>query len=373
MHIETEILYRLSIALVAALAISFLMTPIVMKMAYKVGAIDVPKDARRMHTHPIPRLGGFAIFLGFVISVLFFADIDRQLQGILLGAVIIVIIGVIDDITPLPALFKFAVQIIAAIVVVCHGVVIETIANPNIFSSSEFISFGIWAYPITVIWIVAVTNSVNLIDGLDGLAVGVSTIAAVSMLIIALIVTPGNLTIVLAALVGACVGFVPYNKNPAKIFMGDTGALFLGFILATVSVAGLFKYYAVITFVVPFVILGLPIFDTAFAFFRRLLKGQSPMKPDRKHFHHRLIDMGLSQKQAVTFLYLISAIMGVIAIVMTTSDDIRALILICMFMVVGIIVYFIKGKHEPREQLPVSDDSQKSDDSEDKNGSSDKS
>ena len=239
---------------------AFSRRPPVKAFAQKVGAIDVPTEARRVHDHPIPRLGGLAIFLAFIMSVVIFAEVNRQIQGILLGAVVVVIIGVIDDIYPLPALLKFGVQILAALIAVFHGVVIQIISNPNIFSTMEFLPLGILAIPITVVWIVGITNSVNLIDGLDGLAVGVSAIASLTMLVISLAVADRNVIIILAALAGACIGFMPYNLNPAKIFMGDTGALLLGYVLATVSIIGFFKFYAIISFAVPFLALGLPLF-----------------------------------------------------------------------------------------------------------------
>ena len=182
------------------------------------------------------------------------------------------------------------------------------------------------AVPITVIWIVAVTNSVNLIDGLDGLADGVSTIAALTMLILALLLGDLEMAVICAALVGACVGFMPFNRNPAKIFMGDTGATFLGYMLATVSVTGLFKLYAMISFIVPFIILGFPIFDTASAFTRRILKGQNPMKPDRSHTHHKLIDMGMNQKQAVATLYMVAAVLGLCAVMVVSSGYVKLIL-----------------------------------------------
>ena len=332
---------KVGISLLSSLIISFISTPIVKEFAHRVGAIDVPTDSRRVHDHPIPRMGGLAIFLGFVLSVVLFADVTLQVRGILLGSLLVVIVGVIDDIVPLPAWLKFIIQIAAALIAVFHGVRIEIIANPNIFGSAEYLIFGKLAIPITVIWIVAVTNSVNLIDGLDGLAVGVSTIATVTMLVIALVVSDGNVALILAALAGACIGFMPYNLNPAELFMGDTGALLLGYVLATMSVVGLFKFFAIISFVVPFIVLGLPIFDTVFAFFRRLLRGQNPMKPDRKHFHHRLIDMGLSQKQAVAILYGISGILGLIAILIITTGEVRAIMVLITLIIVVLMAAFI--------------------------------
>ncbi len=312
-------------SLATSMLLSFALTPLVKRLAYKIGAVDIPKDKRRMHDHPIPRLGGLAIFIGFVITVLLFSDADRQLRGILLGACLIVAVGVVDDSHPLGAGIKFILQIVAALIAVWHGVVIQAIASPFPFGEPYW-DFGIMAVPITVIWIVAVTNSVNLIDGLDGLADGVSTIAALTMLIIALLLEDLKMAVICAALVGACVGFIPYNRNPAKIFMGDTGATFLGYMLATVSVTGLFKLYAVISFIVPFIILGFPIFDTASAFTRRILKGQNPMKADRSHTHHKLIDMGMNQKQAVATLYLIATVLGLCAVMIVTRGYIKVIL-----------------------------------------------
>ena len=357
MFIENRLIAYSLLALLVALVVSFLMTPVVKTFAYKVGAIDVPKDARRMHKVPIPRLGGLAIFIGFMVSILLFLDIrgNTQMQSILLGAVIIVVLGVVDDIMALPALLKFVVQIIAALVPATNGVQILAFSNPNVFSENLYWVLGNLSIPITVLWIVAITNSVNLIDGLDGLANGVSAISATTMLVIAMLASEGQVAVAMAALVGASVGFMPYNLNPAKMFMGDTGATFLGYILATMSIQGLFKYYAVISFVVPFLILGLPIFDTTFAFIRRIAHGQSPMHADRSHIHHRLIDMGLNQKQAVATLYVISAILGLSAVVLTTGGEQKAMLLfaaLCIVAVVAARVVFPKEvKEELREEL----------------------
>ena len=325
------------LAMAVAAVVSFASTPLVKTLAYKVGAIDVPKDNRRMHKVPIPRLGGLAIFLAFLLSVLVFAEIDRQMQGILLGAVMIVILGVMDDIMALKALPKLLVQIAAAGVAVYHGCVIQFFSNPNVFSETTYINLGWLSYPVTIIWIVAITNAVNFIDGLDGLAAGVSAISTAALTVIALMVAETNVAIILSALFGACLGFLPYNMNPAKIFMGDTGATFLGFMLATLSVTGLFKMYAIISFAVPFLILGVPIFDICFAFLRRIAKGQSPMTADRGHFHHRLIDMGFSQKQSVAIAYMLTAILGLAAVLLTSSGELKALILIGAIFVVGAI------------------------------------
>ena len=225
-------------ALLLALLVSFLATPLVRRLAFKIGAVDVPRDNRRMHDHPIPRLGGLAIFLGFLVSVLAFAEIDMRCRASSWALHSWCRRALRTTSTALPAKFKFVVQILAALCAVLHGVAIEVINNPNLFSDNAYWVLGGWSIPISVIWIVAITNAVNLIDGLDGLADGVSTIGALTMLILALILGELEISLVCGALVGACVGFLPYNLNPAQIFMGDTGSTFLGFMLACVSIQG---------------------------------------------------------------------------------------------------------------------------------------
>jgi UDP-GlcNAc:undecaprenyl-phosphate GlcNAc-1-phosphate transferase len=350
MNVELQLIGFVVAALVVAALIAFLFTPVARALAQKVGAMDVPKDARRMHDHPIPRMGGLAIFLAFLLTVLLFAQLTSQVKGMLLGAVVIVILGIFDDIYSLPAKFKFVVQILAALIAAWSGNLIDTLSNPNIFSSNPYWELGWLAWPVTVIWIVAITNAVNLIDGLDGLACGVSTITSMAMLVIALVLGEGQVAILLAALAGGCIGFLPYNLHPAKIFMGDTGSTFLGYILAVVSVQGMFKMYSIISFVVPFLMLGLPIFDTSFAFIRRIAHGKSPMSPDRSHVHHRLIDMGFSQKQAVAVLYIITAILGLSAVVLTTSGPIKAiLLLLALCAAGGVSARLFLGNNEKKQ------------------------
>ncbi len=351
MLMNNQLLAAVGLALGVAFIVSFLASPVVKHFAYKVGAVDVPKDGRRMHKEPIPRLGGLAIFFGFMFSILLFLDINAQFRSILLGAAIIVVLGVVDDITPLPAKLKFVVQIVAALIPAMNGVEIRVLSNPNLFSQNAYWNMGLLSIPVTVLWIVAITNAVNLIDGLDGLAIGVSAISATTVLIIALLVSEMQVAIAMAALVGACVGFMPYNINPAKMFMGDTGATFLGYILAAMSIQGLFKFYAVISFAVPFLILGLPIFDTSFAFIRRIAHGQSPMQADRGHIHHRLIDMGLSQKQAVATLYVISAILGLSAVVLTTRGEEKAMLFFLALCVVAVVAAQAVFPKEIREEM----------------------
>ncbi len=342
--------WQVLLALFIAGVVSFAATPLVKVLSVKWGAIDVPKDDRRMHDHPIPRMGGLAIFFGFLLAVVLLVPLDTAKRGMLLGAVVIVILGVFDDKYALSARLKFVVQIVAALIAALAGNRITVLSNPNIFSSEQYWELGWLSWPVTIIWIVAVTNAVNLIDGLDGLACGVSTISSASMLVIALLVTETDVAVIMAALAGACIGFLPYNFNPAKIFMGDTGATFLGYIMATMSVQGMFKMYGIISFVVPFVVLGLPIFDVTFAVFRRLAHGQNPMTPDRGHIHHRLIDMGFSQKQAVGVLYLVSAILGLSAVVLTATRATRAALVLFAVAVAALAAWQIFLSHERHEK-----------------------
>ena len=336
-------LTRVLLALAVAAATSYLATPFVKKLAVKIGAVDVPKDNRRMHKVPIPRLGGLAIVIAFLLCTFLFVKLEKQMQGILLGSIIILVVGVLDDCLALPALPKFIAQIAAGTIVVLHGCEIRYVTNP--FSVVPF-DLGWLAGPVTVFWIVLMTNAVNFIDGLDGLAVGVSGISTATMLVIAMLLGEESVAIVLAALLGSCIGFIPFNFNPAQIFMGDTGSTFLGFVLASISVQGLFKMYAVISFMVPFVILGVPFFDVSFAVIRRLAKGQNPMTADRGHIHHRLIDMGLSQKQSVAIVYMLTGVLGLAAVLLANNTGTKAFILFAAVFVVAVLGFaVIFGPH----------------------------
>lgn len=324
-----------------AFLISLALTPTAKVIAYKIGAIDVPKDKRRVHKEPTPRLGGLAIYYGFLISVLFFCNIDKQLIGIVAGSLLIVGVGIIDDVMQLRASIKFVVQIIAALIVVFSDVRIEAISMPIAFVPGGILSLGVLSVPITVLWIVGVTNAVNLIDGLDGLAVGISSIATFSLFFIAILAGEPTVAILAAALAGSCLGFLPYNFNPAQIFMGDTGSTFLGYMLSIICIQGLFKGYVLISFIVPFLILGLPIFDTAFAILRRIKNKKPIMSPDRGHLHHRLMDMGFSQKQTVAILYVITMILGLSAVMVVGQGAYTAIIIVATFL----LFTFFGGKN----------------------------
>lgn len=335
------------LSLVMAFLISFAATPMVISLAHKINALDVPKDARRVHKKPIPLIGGLAIFYGFIVSVLCFATIDRETMGILIGSVIIVTVGVIDDMTDMKAIIKLLCQIIAAAIVVYGGVRIAHFTNPfaQWFGAPHFV-LNYWvSVAVTIFWIVGVCNAVNLLDGLDGLAVGVSSIASMSLLAMTFLISNNlNVAIMTAALAGAGFGFLPYNFNPAKIFMGDTGALFLGFILACVSIQGFLKLSAIISFAIPILILGLPIFDTLFAIIRRVMTGRSPMSPDRGHLHHRLLDMGFSQRQTVAILYTMTAVLCLTAVVISIKGYLRGLLLILAVLLIILVSLRLMGE-----------------------------
>ena len=277
--------------------------------------------------------------------------IDRPTMGILIGATIMVTVGVIDDMRDLNAKIKLLFQILSALIVVYFGIEVQYIANPLAnWIGPQYINLGLWSIPLTVVWIVGVTNAVNLIDGLDGLAVGVSSIASVALLSLTIISQNLNVAIIIAALAGAGFGFLPYNFNPAKIFMGDTGSTFLGFVLACISIQGLMKMYAIISFAVPVLILGLPIFDTVFAILRRIAKKKPIMSPDRGHLHHRLIDMGFSQRQTVTILYTLTSLLCLTAVVMALKDALRGLILVFAVLFVLIISIVVMEPQKSQEE-----------------------
>ncbi|MCF6459904.1 glycosyltransferase family 4 protein [Clostridium sp. Cult3] len=325
---------------IISVALSLSMTPIVKKIAVKVGAIDIPKDERRVHKKSMPLMGGLALYISVIVTSLLFLPIDKTLISIIIGGSIICISGIIDDIKDLSPRAKLVFQIIAAIVLILGDVKIDAITNP-FTKTSKLIELGIFSIPITIFWVVGITNTLNLIDGLDGLAAGVAMIASLSFLFVAGKFNYIPVMIMSAIIAGGCLGFLPYNFNPAKIFMGDTGALFLGFMLASLSIEGVMKSVATIAVVVPIIILGVPIFDTTFAIFRRLLNGKSIAEADKGHLHHRLLKMGYSQKKTVLILYAISAIFGLCAVLIAKANSKRA---VTMAIIVFIITILLAGK-----------------------------
>ncbi|MEK6266738.1 MAG: undecaprenyl/decaprenyl-phosphate alpha-N-acetylglucosaminyl 1-phosphate transferase [Clostridium sp.] len=336
------------LAIITAL-ISFMSTPIVKRIAIKLNAIDIPKDERRVHNKPTPVMGGLAIYVAFVLGVILYNGILTPSQtGIIIGATIIVIGGVIDDVKDLRPRYKLLIQVIAAICLLQSGINISIVTNPfrEIY---PYLSVGWITIPITIIWIVGVTNAFNLIDGLDGLAAGIAFISSVTLMIVSLINGRLEAAFLTAVLSGAILGFLPYNFNPASIFMGDTGSQLLGFLLAAISIEGAIKSATVFVIVVPILTFGLPIYDTLFAMIRRKVNGQSIMKADKGHLHHRLLNMGLSQKQAVFIMYLISAVLGAIAIIAMQISNQRAYFLLALVMFISVLTAWKYGIFKRRE------------------------
>ena len=325
------------VAFVVALIVAYLSTPYVKKAAIKVGALDAP-DERKVHQTPIPRLGGIAIYLGVVVAVFASMHLSREIVGLLVGGTVILMIGIIDDLKPLTPKVKLLGQILAAGVLVLFGIQIEWITNP--FGDMFYLQY--LSVPITILWVVALTNTVNLIDGLDGLAAGVSTIAAITICLVALDKS-FVVAILAASLAGGALGFLQHNFNPAKIFMGDTGSMFLGYMLAAISVVGAVKSATTIALIVPIVALGLPIMDTAFAIVRRFTSGKPIFKADKGHLHHRLLAIGFTQKQAVVVMYLISAFLGASAILLSMVSSINGLLIVGFIGIVGLIGAFKIG------------------------------
>lgn len=323
------------LAFLFSVLLAFALTPAVRVLAFKIGAVDVPKDKRRMHKEPVPLIGGLAIFISFFVSVILFSeDIDGKIIGLLTGMLAMVVIGIADDTHDLSPWKKLLGQIIASLFPVLTGTRIDSflIMGEN-YVLSDWVSI-----PLTVLWIVGITNSINLIDGLDGLACGVSVISSFCLLLTAIISSSqSNIALLSLLLAGACLGFLPFNLHPAKMFMGDTGALILGYALATISVLGVFKFNALISFLIPFLILGLPASDTLLSIIRRIRRKQSPFRPDRGHLHHKLIDMGFSQRASVLILYAISALLGICA-VLFTGDKVKTSLLI---LIIGISVILL--------------------------------
>ena len=342
--------------------ICLILTPIVIKLCRKYNIVDIPKDSRRVHSKPMPRIGGVAIvtsmLIGFLIYYLLTKDIpsialNEKFLGYIIGGLIIATMGLIDDLVNLRARYKFFFQLAAGLVVYYFGIRITGIKIPFIYP--DMIDFAWWIdLPLTLLWIIGVTNAINLIDGLDGLAAGITAISATSLLII-FIATSASLEaiIISAVLVGAVLGFLPYNFNPAKTFMGDVSANFLGFTMAVVSILGFAKGYTMIAIIAPVLVLGIPIFDTVFAMVRRFLKGQPMLKPDGGHIHHRLIKRGFSQRQAVILLYTITTLLCMLAVLLVAEDFWKLILLILAFICFSIfgIVTTIHRKNKKTEEI----------------------
>lgn len=329
--------------------LSLILTPIVIKFSIKHGFVDIPKDSRRVHSKPMPRIGGVAIvssmFIGFLIYFLVTKDIpsialSKKFLGYALGGLSIFLMGLIDDIFTLRARKKFIFQLVAGILVYAFGIRVSGIRIPFLIPETVGVN-AVLDFLLTMAWVLSVTNAVNLIDGLDGLADGITIISATSLLIVFSTTSLSlDAIIITAILLGATLGFLPYNFNPAKTFMGDVGSNFLGFTLACVSLMGFAKGYTIIAILTPILALGIPLFDAGFAMVRRFIKGVPLLKPDGGHIHHRLIKRGFSQRQAVLILYSISTILCIISIRVVIDDIWKVVLLIVIFIAFFFVAVF---------------------------------
>lgn len=330
----------IAIAFLLAFITAFVITPYTIRLARKVGAVDIPND-RRVNKTAMPRLGGLAVIAGFVMSAIYLVitmkvenkidfiseGLDKKILGVFLGGIILTIICFIDDVKGIKPLVKLAGQLLAAIIVASCGVLIDNFAIP--FKENSIIINEVFSYILTIGWIVGITNAINLIDGLDGLSSGITLIACISLLIIfSLNGSPLIAIILITALAGGIVGFLPYNFNPAKTFIGDVGSNFMGFAIAVISILGVAKTYTAIVIIAPIIVLALPIFDTIWAIIRRIVKSKSikgVFKADKGHLHHKLMARGYTQKQAVLILYGITATLGMVAIILLDSGPWKAI------------------------------------------------
>ena len=336
---------------ISALFLSLLLTPVIKKVAFIVGAVDAP-NARKVHTKTMPRLGGVAIFLSFLIAYALAIVVGGVkptpfINAYLLGSLVIVFTGIIDDIRELSAKEKLLGQLIAGIIVVVYGFRVDFLHLP--FAENVW-HVGWLSIPITILWIVGVTNAVNLIDGLDGLAAGVSGIACISLLLVSLSMGNMSIALLLVIMIGSIAGFLFYNFHPAKIFMGDSGSMFLGFSLSVFSLLEL-KQVTLLSFVIPILVLAIPLSDTFYAILRRILNRQPISKPDKNHLHHTLLHLGFSHRKTVLLIYGISLGFGLTAVLLTKLAAWLAIIIIFVSLIAIQLFAELTGlmsqKHKP--------------------------
>ena len=308
-----------------------LFMPIVKKIAIFIGAMDIPNE-RKIHKVPIPRLGGIGIYGGFLLGYMLFGQHSVQMNAILIGSFIILVTGIFDDIKPVPAKYKLIGQIVGAAIIPLYG----GILLKDISAFGMYLDFGIFAYPITILFIVAIINCINLIDGLDGLSSGISSIYFLTVGIIGLLLNNSNgldvsLTFIM---LGSTLGYLVHNFPPAKIFMGDSGSMFLGYIIAVIALLG-FKNITLTSVIIPILLLAIPIMDTLFAILRRAINHKPLGMPDKNHFHHQLLKLNLSKRKTVLLIYLIDILFAIASIIYAVGNRILGT------NIYGIIIFVI--------------------------------
>ncbi|UOY91092.1 undecaprenyl/decaprenyl-phosphate alpha-N-acetylglucosaminyl 1-phosphate transferase [Ectobacillus sp. JY-23] len=330
---------QLIYAFIASFITVLLVTPLVIKLAFKIGAVDKP-NARKVHQKITPRIGGLAIFIGVVVGYFVSGLYNERMTTIVVGAIVIVIIGILDDMYELSAKWKFLGQVFVALLIVRSGLMIDYV---NIPFTNDSYELGLFAYPLTIFWIVGITNAINLIDGLDGLSAGVSSIALTTLAVMAFLGNTPLILTIAVIVIASTIAFLFYNFNPAKIFMGDTGALFLGYCISILSLLGLYKSVTLFSLIVPIIILGVPIFDTSFAIIRRLVNKQPISAPDKSHLHHRLLAMGFSHRKTVLLIYMFGIFFSVSAIVFSRLLLWQSMLILLVLLLVGEIIAEVIG------------------------------
>ena len=347
--------HNVFVIVIVTLLASLILVPIVKKVATHVGAMDEP-NARKIHKVPMPRLGGLAIYLAFLLGYMLYGEVSTQMLSILIGGFLLILIGFIDDINSVPARYKLIVQIVSATIVVLYG----DLSFSEVSLLGHKIYFNeFWGSLSSIIFIVAITNAINLIDGLDGLAAGISSIYFLTIAIIAFILNRiGGLDVIISLIMlGATLGFLFHNFPPAKIFMGDSGSLFLGFMISVIALLG-YKVTTFTSLIVPIVILAIPIFDTIFAILRRILKGQNIGVADKEHFHHQLLKMKYSPTKSILIIYAIDISFAAVSIFYILGDN---QIAIAIYVALMILLLFVVLKtdilfdHSKKKQVMVSE------------------
>ena len=349
MNLEVNGFNIYNIVLVTFVASIFFVN-IVKKVAFHINALDIP-NARKVHKHPMPRIGGLGIFLAFILGYMLYGTISTQMISVLIGSFIIILTGLVDDINPIKARYKFVMQIIAAIIVVYYG----KLYFNDLTILGFTLKFAPWINKIlSTFFIVAIINAINLIDGLDGLASGISSIYFLTIAIISFILNKlGGLDVILSLIMlGSTLGFLVHNFPPAKIFMGDTGSMFLGFMIAIIALLG-YKVATITSLIIPILILFIPIFDTALAILRRILKRESIGTPDKEHFHHQLLKITSSPTKTIIIIYIINIIFSAISVLYVLKDTKQAIALYVVMMILFLFLVLktnILFEHKKKEK-----------------------
>ena len=328
-----EIIYMIAIPFLFVLAI----IPFIKKVAIHVNALDIP-NGRKVHTEPMPRLGGLGIYMGFLLGYILFGTMSIRMNAILIGSFIVIVTGIVDDINPIPAKVKFLFQTIAASVVAFYGQILLS----NLSAFGFYIDFGVLSYPITIIFIVSIINCINLIDGLDGLAAGLSSIyfMTIGIVIVHWLKVFDLNAIITFIMLGSTLGFLCHNFHPAKIFMGDSGSMFLGYIIAVIALLG-FKNVTLTTLLAPICLLAIPILDTSFAIIRRFINKKPIDEPDKEHLHHQLLNLKLSHRNTVLVIYFIDILFAVAMLVYMLGNKTLGIIMYALLFIL-VLIFIMK-------------------------------